>query len=104
MIVVLSVAELFAAAGSLTPLGVVIVTVLLRVPDAWETVPLTVNVTDPPAGMSTGVLMLPFPLAGQLALPLAEHVHVTPLRPLGMMSETNAPVTDTGPELLAMIV
>ena len=53
--------------GTWVSTGVEIVTVLDSVPDAWAIVPLTVNVTEPPAGMSTGVLMLPAPELGQLA-------------------------------------
>ena len=99
-----SVAELLLDAGSDTPPGVAIDTVFVRFPDDAATVPLTVNVTELPTGRSTVVLMLPLPLDGQLAPPLLVHVHVTPLSPLGMMSETNAEVTGDGPELLATIV
>ena len=100
----LSDAELLLPAGSVTPLGVEIVTVFVKVPELADTVPETMNVTEPPTGRSIAALMLPLPFDGQFALPVAEHVHVTPLSPLGMMSDTNAAETDDGPALLATIV
>ena len=100
----MSVAELLLPAGSDTPLGVEIVTVFVRVPELVDTVPDTMNVTEPPTGRSIGALMLPLPFDGQLALPVDEQVQLTPLSPLGMMSETNAAETDDGPALLATIV
>ena len=74
-----SVAELLLPAGSDTPLGVEMVTVFVSVPELVDTVPDTMNVTEPPAGRSIGALMLPLPFDGQLALPVDEHVQVTPL-------------------------
>jgi hypothetical protein len=99
-----SVAELLLGWTSDTPPGPEIVTVLTRFPDEIDTVPVTVKVTDPPTGRSTDELMLPLPFAGQLAPPLAEHVHVTPLRPLGMMSDTNEDAAGDGPVFLPTMV
>ena len=97
-------AELLLGCTSETPPGPEIVTVLTRFPVEIDTVPVTVNVTDPPTGRSTDELMLPLPLAGQLAPPLAVHSQVTPLRPLGMMSDTNEDAAGDGPVFLPTIV
>ena len=100
-----SVAVLFAGVGSVTLPGAVMVAVLTRLPVALaEIVPVTVNVAEPPTGRSTDALMLPLPLAGQVAPPPAVHVHVAPVSAAGMVSATVAAVTAEGPVLLATIV
>ena len=60
--------------------------------------------TLPPEGRLTVLLMLPEPLAVQVAPPLAEHVHVALLMPAGRVSVTDAPVALFGPALLATMV
>ena len=101
----MSVAELFAAVGSVTPAGGAIVAVLTRLPVALaEIVPVTVNVTEPPTGKLTDALMLPLPLAGHVPPPAPAHVQVTPLSAAGMVSATVAAVTADGPVLEATIV
>lgn len=55
VIVSISVAVLFVRLGSVTPLGAVTVAVFLMLPDV-PTVPVTMNVTDPPLG-SIGITM-----------------------------------------------
>lgn len=100
-----SVAELFAGVGSVTPPGAATVAVLTRLPVAdAEIVAETVNVAEPPTGRSTEALMSPLPLAGQAAPLLAEHVQVTPVSAAGIVSATVAAVTADGPALLATIV
>jgi hypothetical protein len=99
-----SVAELFAGTGSVTPPGTATVAVFTRLPVADALiVALTVYVTLPPAGRLTVLLMLPFPLAGQVPPPAPAHVHVA-VKDAGNVSATVAPVTLLGPALLAVIV
>jgi hypothetical protein len=96
-----SVAELLLGVGSVTPLGAATLAVFDTVPEVAVTVAVTVNVTEPPDGMSIEkLLMLPFTLPGQLAL----QVHVTLLSSEGIVSFTLAPVTSNGPALLTTIV
>ena len=80
-----SVAELLAGVGSVTPTGGVMVAVLTRLPVApATTVPVTVNVAVAPTGRSTVVLMLPLPLpAAHDAPPAGTHVQVTPVSDAG---------------------
>ena len=105
MSVSVSVAELLPGVGSVTPAGAATVAVLTRLPVADALiVAVTVNVAEAPTGRSTVALMLPLPLAGQVAPPVAEHVHVVPVRAAGMMSATVAAVTAEGPVLVATIV
>ena len=101
-----SVAELFAGVGSVTPPGTAMAAVFTRFPTAEAlSVPVTVNVADAPTGRFTKPLMLPEPLtAGHDAPPEVAHVHVTPLKATGIVSVTVAEVTADGPELLATIV
>ena len=101
----MSVAELLAGVGSVTPPGAAIAAVLTRFPVAEALiVPVTVNVAVPPTGRSTEALMLPLPLAGQVAPPLAEQVQVTPESAAGIVSVTVAAVTADGPLLPTTIV
>src|SRR5690348_15901395 len=76
-IVSLSVAELFAGFGSVTPPGAATVAVLASVPlaDALR-VAGTVKVTEPSAGRFTDALMLPLPDAGHTPPPVPTHVQV----------------------------
>ena len=100
-----SVAELFAAAGSVTVPGAVIVAVLTRLPVAVAAiVPVTVNVAVAPTGRSTDALMLPLPLAGQVPPPAPVHVQVGEVMPAGIASATVAPVTADAPAFVATIV
>ena len=97
VIVVVSVAELFAGFGSVAELETVPVAV-------DSTVALTVNVTEPPERTLTEAEMLPEPEAGQLEPADAVHVHVTPERLAGMVSETVALVMADGPAFEATTV
>ena len=100
-----SVAELLAGVGSVTPAGGAIVDVFTRVPVAEaEIEAVTVNVTDAPAGRFTEALMLPLPLAGHVPPPAPLQTHVEPERAAGNVSATVAPVTAEGPALAATIV
>jgi hypothetical protein len=101
-----SVAELLAGVGSVTPPGTAIAAVFTRLPVAVATtVAEIVNVADPPTGRSTMVAMLPLPLpAAQDPPPAGTHVHVTPESDAGMVSVTGAAVTADGPALAATIV
>ena len=100
-----SVAELFAGVGSVTVAGAAIVAVLTRLPVAEAfTVPVTVNVVVPPTGRSTDAEMLPLPLAGHEAPPVAAQDHVALVRIAGSVSVTVAAVTADGPVLVATIV
>lgn len=101
-----SVAELLAGVGSVTPAGAAIAAVLTRLPVAVAaTVAKMVNVAVAPTGRSTVVLMLPLPLpAAHDAPPLVEQTHVTLDSDAGMESVTGAAVTADGPALLAAIV
>ena len=93
-----SVAELFAGFGSVTPAGVAIVAVLLSVPTAAaETVPVTVNVAVPPGGRLTPAAILPDPDAGHAPPPPPTHVHVAPRIAAGSVSATVAPTDAARP-------
>ncbi len=101
-----SVAELLAGVGSVTPTGGVMDAVLTRLPVAPAAmVPVTVNVAVAPTGRSTVVLMLPLPLpAAHDPPPAGTHVQVTPTSDTGTVSVTLAAVTADGPALEASIV
>jgi hypothetical protein len=101
-----SVAELLAGVGSVTPAGAAIAAVLMRLPVAVaEMVAVRVNVAEAPTGRSTVVAMLPLPLlATQDPPPLGVHVHVIPEREADMVSVTDAAETAEGPALVATIV
>ena len=100
VMVVVSVAVLLAAVGSVAPPGNATVAVFDNVPVAVEaTVAVTVNVTVPAASTFTDAEMLPLPDAGQLDPADAAHVHVAPARPAGKLSVTVAPVIADGPAL-----
>jgi hypothetical protein len=93
-----SVAELLARFGSVTPLGGNTVAVLLRLPVADElTVPVTVYVTVPPGGRFAVSLMWPDPLAVQLPPPAPTQIQVTPVIAAGTVSDTVAPSATLGP-------
>ena len=101
----LDVALLFPDGGSLTPLGGAIVAVFDSVPVAFaDSVPVTVNVTEPPAARSTLSARSPLPLAAHAEPGDAAQVHVAPVSATGSTSVTVAPVTALGPALLAVIV
>ncbi len=103
IVVLLSVALLLPA-GSFTPTGAVMVAVLLRVPVPL-TVAVSVNVTLPPLGRSTVVLMSPAPDAAAQAAPaLGAQVQVAAVSCAGSRSTTAAPVTALGPAFVATIV
>ena len=107
VIVVVSVALLFAGTGSVVPAGVATVAVFDRVPVAVpDSVPLTTNVADPPAPNVTVVLMLlPVPEATLQVDPIvAVQLQVTPVRVAGTVSATTALVTVAGEMLVATIV
>jgi len=105
VIVVVSVAELFAGVGSVDPTGKATVAVFDNVPVAVEsTVALTVKVTEPPDKTLTEAEMLPEPDAGQLEPADAAQVHVTPERLAGMVSVTVALVIAEGPAFEATMV
>jgi hypothetical protein len=99
-----SVAELLAAVGSVTPAGGAMLALLTSVPVAdGTTTPVTVNVTEPPTGSVTDALMLPLPLVGHVPPAVPAHVHETPLSVAGIVSATVAPVTADGPAFVATI-
>ena len=105
LIVSVSVAVLLAALGSVTPPGAVMVAVLDSVPVAEAlSVPVMVKVTAAPTGRFTSSLRLPLPEAVQVPPAEPTQVQVTPLREAGSVSATVAPVTLTGPALLAVSV
>ena len=100
-----SVAELLAATGSVTPAGTVTVAVLTREPVAEAAmVPVTVKVAVPEGARSTGAEMFPDPEAGQAEPTEATQVQVTPDRVPEKVSETVAPITEDGPRLVAVMV
>src|SRR5262245_28935077 len=95
---------------SVVPLGGLTVAVLTRLPvaDAWA-VPLTVKITElpaPAAMLTTALRLLPEPVAPLVteALPVVLEVQVTPVRPAGIKSATDAPTTLLGPVLFTVIV
>jgi len=72
---------------------------------AGATVAEIVNVALAPTGRSTVVPMLPVPFPkAHDAPPAGTHVHVTPVRPAGIVSVTGAATTADGPEFAATIV
>lgn len=92
--------------GSVTPLGLETMAVLVMVPVALDGKDaVSVNVAVPPFTRLTVVLMLPVPLALPQLDPLdAAHVHETLLRIPGTVSVTVAPVTGLGPSLVTVMV
>ena len=101
-----SVAELFAVDGSVTPVGAAMVAVLLNEPVAPEAM-LAVSeyVAVPPDNRFAVVLIEPEPEAApQLEPPDATHVHVALLNDAGSVSVMVASVTDDGPAFVATIV
>ena len=99
-----SLAELLAAAGSVTPPGAVTVAVLVSNPlAAAEMAQLAVYVVLPPLGRFTTSLILPEPEAVQVPPPAPAHVQVQ-VSDAENVSATVAPVTLLGPALLALIV
>ena len=100
-----SVAELLAGVGSVTPAGAATVAVLTSVPVAdGEIDAATTNVTEAPTGRPTLALMLPLPAAGHAPPLEPEHVHVTLLKAAGIASATVAADTAEGPALAATMV
>src|SRR5438552_9031296 len=100
-----SVALLLPGTGSATPPGGVTDAVLARVPvAAGSIVPVSVYVTEPPAGRLTVSLMVEAPAAVQVAPPAPTQVHVTPVSAAGGVSLTVDPGAASGPELAATIV
>ena len=100
----LSLALLLAVSGSVAPGGPRIVAVFVSVPLGAVTVALSVKVAVPPASSATLALMLPAPEAGHDEPPLAAQVQVAEPRPDGSVSVTIAPVTGSGPALVAVMV
>ena len=100
-----SVAELFERSGSVTPPGTVAVAVLASVPVASAaTKPVTVYVTDPPAGTLTTSAMSPVPEGEHVAPPATAQDHDTFDSADGMPSATEAPTTFDGPAFVTTIV
>lgn len=101
-----SVAELLAELGSVTPAGTAIAAVLDRLPVADSLIlPVRVNVTVPPDNRFAVVLMLPEPDADEHDDPdEATQVQVAPVIADGSVSVTVAPVTGDGPVFVATIV
>ena len=100
-----SVAELFPGVGSVVPLGTPTIAVFASVPVAAAlTVAVSVYVAVPPTGSVTVSLILPTPLAAQLAPELATHDHDAPLSTPGNASETVPPTTADGPAFDTTIV
>ena len=101
----MSVAELFAGVGSVTPPGSAMAAVLTSVPvAAGEIVPVTVNVAVPLDSSVTDALIEPEPEAGHVDPDEAAHVHATPVRDAGIVSVTVAAVTVEGPAFVATTV
>jgi hypothetical protein len=93
-----SVAVLLAVLGSVTPPGAATEAVLVKEPvAAGLIVPVAVKVTLPPEGSVTAWLMLPLPLAVHVPPAVPRHVQVTPVRAVGNVSVTVAPVAVLGP-------
>ena len=82
------------------------VAVFTRLPVALDiTVPVALNVTVSPGMIVINSLMLPAPFALlQLEVPVAAHVHVTPLIVAGKLSITFAPAAALGPALVITIL
>src|SRR6185295_5296893 len=79
---------------------------LTRLPaSAGSTVPVRVNVAEPPTGRSTASTIDPAPPeVAQVPPPLPRHVHVAPEIEAGTRSITVAPLTSLGPLFDATIV
>src|SRR4051794_37079542 len=104
-IVSVSVAELSARFGSVTPAGAVTEAVFASDPEmlvASEAV--AEKVTCPPAASVTRVSIVPAPEPGQLEPTEAEQVQDTPVTAAGNGSCTRALVTVLGPALLTTMV
>lgn len=100
-----SLAELFALVGSVTPDGAAIEAVLVSDPLAPALIAaVSVYVAVPLTNKLTVSLMEPVPEAEQLEPADATHVHVAPERAAGSVSVTVAPVTADGPVFDATIV
>lgn len=105
MMVSMSVEELLPGVGSTTGGAATTVAVLLKVPvAAAESVPVAVNVTEPPTGKLTVALMLPEPDAEQVAPPAPTQVQVTPVIDAGKVSATIEPGALLGPAFEATMV
>ena len=101
----LSLAVLFAAEGSVVPVGATSVTVLVNGEVAVEEIVAgTVKVAVPPDSRLTSTDRSPLPDAGQDEPGEAIQVHVAKVRPVGAVSFTVAPVTGLGPALVATMV
>jgi hypothetical protein len=92
--------------GSVVPAGTLAVAVfVIELGADEETVADTVNVAFCPEGRLTIVEMFPVPEAApHEPVPVAPHVHDTLVRPAGIVSVTEAPVTSEGPLLVTTIV
>ena len=66
--------------------------------------PVAVKTTLAPTGTVTGVLMSPLPDAGHAPPLVPVHVHVTPIRGVGNVSVTVAPVASLGPRALVTVM
>jgi hypothetical protein len=100
-----SVAELLAGFGSVTPTEGITVAVLVRLPVADALmVPVSLYTTLPPTGTFTASLMLPDPATVQLPPPAPTHVQAAPVIAAGTASVTEAPFTGFGPAFDTTIV
>ena len=100
-----SVAELFAAVGSVVLAGVVTVAVLTKLATADDcNVAVSVNVAVAPTVNQTLLLMLPVPDAWQEPEPVTVQAQVAPLSDAGRRSATVAPTTSDGPRFDTEIV
>jgi hypothetical protein len=97
---------LLLALGSVVPAGTLAVAVfVIELGADEETVADTLNVAFCPEGRLTVVEMFPVPdAAPHEPVPVALHVHDTPVRPAGIVSATVAPATSDGPLLVTTIV
>src|SRR6516225_874233 len=104
----LSLALLLAGLGSVTPVGGMIVAVLVNRPVAEGSVwTVKVNVTLALIGRLTVVARSPVPLLGPATLPppvALTNVQLAAVTPGGTESATLAPVTSLGPLLLTTMV
>src|SRR5581483_1593514 len=96
----MSAVELLPSPGSVNPAGAVMPAVAETSPVAsGRIVPVTVNVTVPPAGRVTAELMSPVPPTGAVAPPVVVVVHFTFCRVAGNVPVTVAPAAVFGPVL-----
>jgi hypothetical protein len=103
--VLVSVAELFPAVGSVTVAGGVTVAVFASVPVAVDdNVAVNVYVAVPLTGRVTVSLIEPVPDATHVAPADATQVHDAPLSEAGNVSATAIPVTAEGPLFEATMV